>query len=188
MLLAGDEFARTQGGNNNAYCQDSEIGWIDWNVSEQSSELQEFVRYLIELRNRHPLLRRNRFFTGEYDESLGVKDVTWLQPGGEEMGVEQWHDGNNRCMGILLDGRTQTSGIRREGVDKSLLIIVNAHHDVVNFTLPEVPKGQQWILQLDTNQTEPDPGESFSFGDEYQVTGRSMLMFELKKPSTKKRK
>jgi glycogen operon protein len=188
MLLAGDEFARTQGGSNNAYCQDSEIGWIDWNISEKSSELQDFVRYLIELRDRHPLLRRNRFFTGEYDESLGVKDVSWLQPSGDEMGVEQWQDGNNRCMGILLDGRTQTSGIRREGVDRSLLIIVNAHHDVVSFTLPEVPQGQQWILQLDTNQTEPDPGESFSFGDEYQVTGRSMLMFELKKPSTKRRK
>jgi glycogen operon protein len=91
-------------------------------------------------------------------------------------------------MGILLDGRTQTSGIRREGADRSLLIIVNSHHDVVNFKLPQVPQGQQWILQLDTNQPDPEPGESFSFGDEYQVTGRSMLMFELKKPSTKKRK
>jgi glycogen operon protein len=188
MLLAGDEFARTQGGSNNAYCQDSEIGWVDWNVSEKSSELQEFVRYLIELRNRHPLLRRNRFFTGEYDETLGVKDVSWIQPSGDEMGMEQWQDGSNRCMGILLDGRTQTSGIRREGVDHSLLIIVNAHHDVVSFKLPEVPQGQQWILQLDTNQTDFDPGETFAFGDEYQVTGRSMLMFELKKPRAKKRR
>jgi len=188
MLLAGDEFARTQGGSNNAYCQDSEIGWVDWNVSEKSSELQEFVRYLIELRNRYPLLRRNRFFTGEYDEGLGVKDVSWIQPNGEEMGMEQWQDGYNRCMGILLDGRTQTSGIRREAVDHSLLIIVNAHHDVVGFTLPEVPQGKHWALQLDTHQPDFEPGESFAFGDQYQVTGRSVLMFELKKPSTKKRK
>lgn len=113
--------------------------------------------------------------------------MSWLQPTGDEMGMEQWQDGSNRCMGILLDGRTQTSGIRREGVDHSLLIILNAHHDLVVFTLPEVPQGQQWILQLDTNQTELDPGETFAFGDEYQVTGRSVLMFELKKPAKRKR-
>ena len=188
MLLAGDEFARTQGGSNNAYCQDSEIGWVDWNISEQSTELQDFVKYLIELRNRYPLLRRNRFFTGAYDESLGIKDVSWIQPNGSEMGVEQWQDGSNRCMGILLDGRTQSSGIRRAGVDHSLLIVVNAHHDVVGFTLPEVPEGKRWILQLDTNQTDFEAGESFDFGTEYAVTGRSVLMFELAKPSTKKRR
>jgi glycogen operon protein len=111
-----------------------------------------------------------------------------MQPNGSEMGIEQWQDGSNRCMGILLDGRTQTSGIRKAGVDHSLLVIVNAHHDVVSFTLPEVPQGQKWTLQLDTNQSDFDPGEGFTFGHEYQVTGRSVLLFELEKTRSKKRK
>ncbi|MEH3024133.1 MAG: glycogen debranching protein GlgX [Pseudomonas oryzihabitans] len=187
MLLAGDEFARTQGGNNNAYCQDSEIGWVNWDVSEKSAELQEYVRNLIDLRRRYPLLRRSRFFTGAYNEELGVKDVTWLQPGGTEMGDEQWQDGSNKCMGILLDGRAQPTGIRRKGADTSLLILVNAHYDVVDFTLPEVPMGEHWALQLDTNQPDLDAGDVFNFGDTYQVTGRSVLLFELTQTKRRKR-
>ncbi|QDD91990.1 glycogen debranching enzyme GlgX [Pseudomonas oryzihabitans] len=187
MLLAGDEFARTQGGNNNAYCQDSEIGWVNWEISEKSAELQEYVRTLIDLRRRYPLLRRSRFFTGVYNEELGVKDVTWLQPSGDEMGVEQWQDGSNKCMGILLDGRAQPTGIRRKGADTSLLILVNAHYDVVDFTLPEVPQGEHWALQLDTNQPDLDAGDVFNFGDTYQVTGRSVLLFELTQTKRRKR-
>ncbi|APQ10220.1 glycogen debranching protein [Pseudomonas oryzihabitans] len=187
MLLAGDEFARTQGGNNNAYCQDSEIGWVNWEISEKSAELQEYVRNLIDLRRRYPLLRRSRFFTGVYNEELGVKDVTWLQPSGDEMGVEQWQDGSNKCMGILLDGRAQPTGIRRKGADTSLLILVNAHYDVVDFTLPEVPQGEHWALQLDTNQPDLDAGDVFNFGDTYQVTGRSVLLFELTQTKRRKR-
>lgn len=187
MLLAGDEFARTQGGNNNAYCQDSEIGWVNWEISEKSAQLQEYVRSLIDLRRRYPLLRRSRFFTGAYNEELGVKDVTWLQPGGTEMGDEQWQDGSNKCMGILLDGRAQPTGIRRKGADTSLLILVNAHYDVVDFTLPEVPQGEHWALQLDTNQPDLDAGDVFNFGDTYQVTGRSVLLFELTQTKRRKR-
>ncbi|KUM43316.1 glycogen debranching protein [Pseudomonas sp. EpS/L25] len=187
MLLAGDEFARTQGGNNNAYCQDSEIGWVNWDISEKSAQLQEYVRNLIDLRRRYPLLRRSRFFTGVYNEELGVKDVTWLQPSGDEMGVEQWQDGSNKCMGILLDGRAQPTGIRRKGADTSLLILVNAHYDVVDFTLPEVPMGEHWSLQLDTNQPDLDAGDVFNFGDTYQVTGRSVLLFELTQTKRRKR-
>jgi glycogen operon protein len=188
MLLAGDEFARTQGGNNNAYCQDSEIGWINWDIQERSVELQDFTRRLIELRMKYPLLRRSRFFTGVYNEELGVKDVTWLMPSGEEMGMDQWQDGSNRCMGILLDGRAQPTGIRRTGSDTSLLMVVNAHYDMVDFTLPEVPQGEHWVLQVDTNQPDLlETGDTFAFGDVYQVTGRSFLLFELTK-QTKRRK
>jgi glycogen operon protein len=187
MLLAGDEFARTQGGSNNAYCQDSEIGWINWEISEKSAELQDFTRYLIDLRKRYPLLRRNRFFTGMYNEQLDIKDVTWLQPNGEEMGSDQWSDGNNRCMGVLLDGRAQPTGIRKAGGDASLLVIVNAHYDVVDFVLPTVPQGQHWLLQLDTNQPDLDAGDKFEFGSSYQVTGRSTLLFEMAVSKKKRR-
>ncbi len=184
----GDEFARTQGGNNNAYCQDSEIGWINWDINEAGNDLLEFTRYLIFLRKKYPLLRRSRFFTGAYNEALDIKDVSWLQPNGEDMTQEQWGDGNTRCMGILLDGRAQPSGIRKRGMDTSLLIIVNAHYDVVNFTLPKVPQGEYWALELDTNQPDLDYGERFNFGDVYQLTGRSVLLFELAVSRKRKRK
>ncbi|TRX73541.1 glycogen debranching protein GlgX [Pseudomonas mangiferae] len=181
MIVAGDEFARTQHGNNNAYCQDSEIGWIDWNLDEDGKSLQAFVRYLLKLRRQYPILRRGRFFVGAYNEELGVKDVTWLAPDGNELTPEQWEDPNARCLGMLLDGRAQPTGIRRAGADATLLMILNAHHDVVNFQLPEVPEGAHWRCMVDTNQDVPDSQARFDFGSEYTVTGRSLLLFELQK-------
>ena len=178
MIVAGDEFGRTQHGNNNAYCQDSEIGWVNWDICQNSQGLLAFVRKLIRLRQRFPMLRRGRFLVGAYNEELGVKDVTWLAPNAEEMSVEQWEDANNRCMGMLLDGRAQATGIRRAGSDATLLIVINAHHDLVNFTLPEVPQGIFWNRLVDTNNPTARP-ERFDFGDEYATTGRSLLLLEL---------
>lgn len=98
MMVAGDEFARTQHGNNNAYCQDSEIGWVSWDWDEDGKSLLKFVRRLIKLRQSYPILRRGRFLVGDYNEEIGVKDVTWLAPDGNEMTNEQWEDGNGRCL------------------------------------------------------------------------------------------
>jgi isoamylase len=179
MIVAGDEFARTQGGNNNAYCQDSEIGWVNWALDEDGESLVKFVRKLIKLRMAYPILRRNRFLVGEYDEAIGVKDVTWLAPDGNEMTTQQWEDSHGRCVGMLLDGRAQPSGIRRPGADATLLLIVNAHHDVVNFTLPEVPEGNHWNCLVDTNRPTLQGEEPIAFDTEFMVTGRSLLLFEL---------
>ncbi|WP_263145806.1 glycogen debranching protein GlgX [Pseudomonas sp. RIT-PI-AD] len=181
MIVAGDEFARTQHGNNNAYCQDSEIGWIDWNLDDDGKALLAFVRHLLKLRRNYPILRRGRFFVGAYNEELGVKDVSWLAPDGNEMSSEQWEDPNARCLGMLLDGRAQPTGIRRAGADTTLLMILNAHHDVVNFRLPAVPEGSGWNCLVDTNQDLPDGQERFEFDSEYTVTGRSLLLLELHK-------
>jgi glycogen operon protein len=126
------------------------------------------------------MLRRGRFLTGEFDEELGVKDVTWLTPSGDEMQPEHWEDPNGRCMGVLLDGRAQETGIRRVGTDSTLLLIMNAHHDVVEFTLPEAVGGSRWVRLLDTNQGQNDDLHEFAFGDIYEVTGRSFLLFILK--------
>jgi glycogen operon protein len=178
MLLAGDEFARTQGGNNNAYCQDNEIGWVDWNIGEDGAALREFTRRLIALRQSHPLLRRSRFFTGNYNEELDVRDVSWLTPAGTEMIQENWEDGNAKAMAVLMDGRAQPTGIRRKGMDATLLLILNAYHDVVKFTLPEVVGGGGWKRLLDTNGPGLDQTLLW-FGHEYEVTGRSLLLFEL---------
>lgn len=179
MIVAGDEFARTQNGNNNAYCQDSEIGWVNWALDEDGAGLLKFVKRLIKLRNAYPILRRNRFLVGEYNEAIGVKDVTWLDADAKEMSDEQWEEGHGRCLGMLLDGRAQPSGIRRPGADATLLIIVNAHYDVVDFTLPQVPEGEYWDCLIDTNRPELAGHERLDFGSSYGVTGRSLLLFEL---------
>jgi glycogen operon protein len=181
MLVAGDEFARTQDGNNNAYCQDSEIGWVNWDLSEDGKALLKFVKRLIKLRLAYPILRRGRFLVGNYNEDIGVKDVTWLAPDGSEMSTEQWEESHGKCLGMLLDGRAQETGIRRKGGDATLLLVVNAHHDIVNFTLPQVPDGRFWTCMVDTNQPSIRGQERFEFGHEYSVTGRSLLLFELQR-------
>jgi isoamylase len=181
MLLAGDEFARTQRGNNNAYCQDNEISWIDWEgIGKDSRALAEFTQKLIMLRHALPMLRRGRFLTAHYDEELGVKDVTWLTPAGDEMTEKHWVDANARCLGIMLDGRAQETGIRRPGTDATLLLILNGHHDVVSFALPAGAGGNGWVCLIDTNQPELSEMPQFSFGHRYLVTGRSLLLFMLK--------
>jgi len=181
MIVAGDEFARTQHGNNNAYCQDSEIGWVNWDLDDDGKALLKFVKRLIKLRLAYPILRRGRFLVGDYNEDIGVKDVTWLAPDGNEMSTEQWQDSNGRCLGMLMDGRAQETGIRRAGADATLLLVVNAHHDMVNFRLPPVPEGEFWTCLLDTNDTTIKAQERFNFDHEYAVTGRSLLLFELQR-------
>lgn len=181
MLLAGDEFGRTQQGNNNAYCQDNEISWVDWEgIDERGKALTAFVRKLIYLRNALPVLRRGRFLSGECDEALGIHEMRWLSPDGTDLTQEQWEDGNMRCFGMVLDGRAQVSGIRKTGSDATLLMVFNAYHDVVDFTLPDIPGDRVWINLIDTNQPMRDELPRFETGGVYQVTGRSTLLFALR--------
>jgi glycogen operon protein len=97
------------------------------------------------------------------------------------MTIEQWEDGNGRCLGMLMDGRAQETGIRRRGSEATMLLVVNSHHEGVNFTLPEVPEGVNWISLIDTNQPDIRGKDHFEFGSEYTVTPRSLLLFELQK-------
>jgi glycogen operon protein len=186
MILGGDEFARTQKGNNNAYCQDNEISWVDWEgIGPEARSLAAFAGRLLMIRDALPMLRRGRFLTGHYDEELGVKDVAWLDPAATEMTPEQWGDANARCLGVLLDGRAQETGIRRLGTDVTLLLILNAHHDVVQFTLPEAVGGSRWRCLVDTNHEEAGTLERYDFGHVYEVTGRSLLLLILEPARTK---
>ena len=181
MLLAGDEVARSQNGNNNAYCQDNETSWLDWSaISKRGSELARFTRRVIALRRALPMLRRGRFLTGRSDEELGVKDVAWFSPAGAEMTAENWADSHARCMGVLLDGRAQETGIRRVGTDATLLLILNSHDDVVNFALPPAVGGQEWMRLIDTNQAGHAGMPRFQFAQVYEVAGRSLLLFMLR--------
>jgi isoamylase len=179
MMLAGDEFARTQQGNNNAYCQDNEISWLNWDIQEKGRSLIRFVQRLASLRHAYPVLRRNRFLTGEYSEALGVKDLTWINASGAEMRSEDWADANTRCFGMMMDGRAQTTGIGRRGEDATMLIVLNGHHDLVQFTLPECAGGSRWTRLVDTNMPDHDDAATFPFGEMYGVTARSLLLFAL---------
>jgi isoamylase len=177
MLLGGDEFGRTQKGNNNAYCQDNEISWVDWDgINQAGRSLIPFTRKLIHLRDRLPILRRGRFLTAEYNPVLEVKDVTWINASGKEMQKNEWEDSKMRCLGMLIDGRAQTSGIKRRASDVTLLIVVNAYYDRVKFTLPEFVGGDQWLTFIDTNDPEYSETSTLKTGDEYEVTGRSLLL------------
>lgn len=183
MMVAGDEFARTQQGNNNAYCQDNDISWVDWSLQEKNKDQVEFVRKLTSLRHRYPILRRNLFLTGEYNEELGVKDVTWINANGAEMKDSNWGDTGMRCFGMLMDGRAQTSGIHQRGHEATLLLVINGHFDLVKFTMPECPGGDSWKLLIDTNLegtgAESIEKEMFKTGESYDVTARSLLLLEL---------
>ncbi len=183
MILAGDEFGRTQGGNNNAYCQDNDISWVDWDLKEKNKSLTRFVQKLTALRHKYPILRRNLFLTGAYNEELGVKDVTWINADGAEMQDENWRDAGMRCFGMLMDGRAQTTGLRQLGHEATLLLVINDHFDMVVFTLPECIGGSEWRLLLDTNIEETgeknEKKASFHTGDSYEVTARSLLLFAL---------
>jgi glycogen operon protein len=180
MLLGGDELGRTQSGNNNTYCQDNEINWLDWNIGERGKGLMGFVQRLTKLRHTYPILRRNRFLTGEYNGELEVKDVTWINANGAQMREENWRDEAMRCVGMLMDGRAQSTGIRQRGRDATLLWVLNAHHDVVLFTLPECADDSAWSLLIDSNNPAA-PEARFGSGSVYEVTGRSMLLFAQKR-------
>ncbi|HTJ93185.1 MAG TPA: glycogen debranching protein GlgX [Pararobbsia sp.] len=180
MMLAGDEFGRTQQGNNNAYCQDNEISWIDWEgIDDDGRALTDFVRKLTTLRHTLPVLHRNRFLTGEYNERLDVTDVKWIDPTGAVLSSEQWGDPRMRCFGMIIDGRAQASGIVKPASDATLLLVFNAHHDVVDFTLPDIPGSDQWTCLIDTNAPVREELPEFDAGNVYQVTGRSLLLFAL---------
>jgi glycogen operon protein len=179
MLLAGDEFGRTQEGNNNAYCQDNEISWVNWEHDDRERRLINFVRKLTGLREKYPILRRARWLTGQYSEELEVKDVTWINADGNEMREEHWNDPHVRCFGMLLDGRAQETGIRRRGELATLLIIFNPWQDVVKFKLPAASGGNGWTLRADTNFPDSTEEPQFAVGHEYQVTARSLLLFQL---------
>jgi len=176
MVLAGDEFGRTQQGNNNAYCQDNEISWLNWEFDQRGQSLVNFTKQLCALRHKYPILRRNRFLTGEFDQELEVKDVTWINASGIEMQEADWSDSRMLCFGMLIDGRARPTGLRQRGTEATLLIAVNAHHDVVEFALPTAAGDGTWKLLLDTNLPEMLKEYKANAGERYAITARSLVM------------
>jgi isoamylase len=175
MLLAGDELGRTQQGNNNAYNQDNEISWVDWEKADK--DLLEFTRRLIDMRRRHPVFRRRRWFQGRPIHGSGVTDIGWFRPDGSPMDEEDWRAGSARSLGVFLNGeRLDSTDPRGEPVvDDSFYILFNAHHDPVDFTTPAEECGKRWIKVLDT--FDPQAGEdTFGVRAQVPVPGLSLVV------------
>jgi isoamylase len=175
MLLAGDEFGRTQQGNNNAYCQDSDISWINCDIEEKGQSLIRFVRTLTGLRANHPALRNTRFLTGR--EVDGARDVEWINANGMVIDDAQWDDTNMKCFGMLIDGPAATADSAFRQDDSTFLLVFNAHYDAVEFALPECKDGDVWTRVIDTNDPEPADEIVLPTGEIFTVTGRSVVVF-----------
>jgi isoamylase len=178
MLLGGDEAGRTQHGNNNAYCQDNEISWYDWDHIDQ--DLLDFTRRLIALRREHPVLRRRRWFQGH--SIRGSVDLGWFKPDGSEMGDDDWDEGAARSVGIFLNGDAITDRDRRgqRVTDDSFLLLFNAHAEPVDWTLPK-QWGQWWELVTETADSARD-GEILESSATIGVGGRSVVVLQHRDP------
>lgn len=176
MLVAGDEMSRTQKGNNNAYCQDNEISWVNWKKADH--ELREFTRKLIAFRTAHPSFCRRRWFQGQPIKGLGVEDINWFLPEGTEMTEEHWNTHFAKSLAIYLNGKGihTLSATGELIVDDSFYLIFNAHHESLKYTLPEEKYGKQWIKNLDTFTGVIEPGEVYRSGDLITVEGRSVIV------------
>jgi len=178
MVCGGDEFARSQRGNNNGYCQDNELTWYDWKLDESRVRLMEFTRKLVKLRLTHPNLHRRKFFQDRTIRNSVVRDIAWYNADGREMPEEAWTTEWTRSMGLMLNGKTlQASDENGELLqDSSFLFLVNASHEGVEFKLPPVPNGAPWRQVMDTENID-DPFKAVKVGKKVIVGGRSMMVF-----------
>lgn len=175
MLVAGDEISRTQKGNNNAYCQDNEISWLDW--ANADADMLEFVRRLIELRRSHPVFCRRRWFQGQRIRGTGVEDIVWFLPDASEMTEEHWNHDFAKSLGVYLNGLgIHWAGPQGESIeDDNFYVIFNAHFEAVPYILPPAKYGKQWKKLLDTS-TGFNGQESYAPGGELMVQGRSVVV------------
>ena len=177
MLLGGDERGRTQGGNNNAWCQDNELSWLDW--SKADAELLEFTKRVIRLRKEHPVFRRSEFLTGREVRGSGLPDVWWFRPDGRRMAQRDWQREDSRTLGVFLNGAEIPSldPRGREIWDDSFLILFNAHFERLEFLLPTRRFGVRWAHELSTAQPELASGElEYAARQPVTVESRSLLV------------
>jgi isoamylase len=204
MILAGDEMGRTQGGNNNAYCQDNETSWVDWSCREDYEDLLALTASLSAFRREHPVFHRRRWFFGRPLRGSGVGDIAWFSSDGTEMSDDDWNSGIAKSLAVLLNGDAiPDPDPRGERItDDSFLLCFNAHHEPLRFTVPNTKFGERWVVVLDTDNLpaphseaenlvgtaaghgaspmawHPDwgEGEPVKSGDEVEVGARSVLV------------
>jgi glycogen operon protein len=179
MLLAGDEMGRTQQGNNNAYCQDNAVGWVDWSLTDADRELQDFVARLIHLRRAHPVFHRRNFLQGRPIHGSAVKDIHWLKPNGSEMSDHEWRHDFARSLGIYLSGKLlgEVDARGRAVHDDNFILLFNAHHERIDFRLPVLCKNCVWQATLDTHyHAGLDVDGNYTGGDTFPLEGRTLAL------------
>jgi glycogen operon protein len=179
MICGGDEISRTQNGNNNAYCQDNEISWNEWSLDDARLSLLEFARKLISLRLKHPNLHRRKFFQDRVIRGSAVKDIVWLRPDGQEMTDDEWTAGWVRCIGFLLNGETidHVNDKGEQAKDDTFLILLNPHHEPIQFFPPTPELGKRWSVVIDTMTPELQEGESLlAAGQTYELQRQSLAV------------
>jgi glycogen operon protein len=170
---------RTQQGNNNAYCQDNELSWVSWKLSDADRALLEFTRRVARLRREHPSFRRRKFFRGRPIRGSEAKDVTWLRADGHEMTDQEWNSGFIRCFGMCLggDAMEEWDDQGRQISDDTFLILMNADGGSIGFTLPDCGGTEAWEVTLDTSEPELREGERrLRVGASLMMEGRSMIV------------
>jgi len=179
MLLSGDEMGRSQGGNNNPYCQDNEISWVNWDLQDRA--LLEFSQKLTKFRLQHPIFRRRKWFQGRAIYGSSVRDIAWFNPNGGEMTDKQWNDGLAKAIAIFLNGQEiPTPGSRGERVvDDDFLIIFNAHYEAVEFTLPKMLQKSEWVTIVDTTLPQfVEQGYRYKKGEPLVMPDRSSVVLQ----------
>ncbi len=179
MLTAGDEMGRSQGGNNNAYCQDNEISWVNWNIPAEEQQFLHFVQRLLAFRRAHPLLHRNRFFTGRSPDGKRVWDIIWFGTNGREMSSGEWDQHFARCLGVYLSGeQMEELGVWGEPVrDDDFILLINAHHEPISFLLPRFRRSVGWNCFMDTGVEQGMGNDNhYSCGEPYYLGPRSVAV------------
>jgi isoamylase len=180
MILACDPLGRTQRGNNNAYCQDNELSWIDWHVNSSQLEFLDFVRHVIAIRKAHPMFRRGSFFQGRAIRGAAVKDIVWLTPDGDEMTDEEWTQSFARCLGMFLAGREmgEDDDQGRPLIDDDFILLLNSHHEPIPFIIPPLPLPSSWQVVVDTSHADwQSVGERrYVAGDAFPLQERSLAL------------
>lgn len=179
MLLHGDEIGRTQGGNNNVYCQDNELAWLDWNLQEANEDLLNFTRELIYFRRQHPAFRRRKWFQGQAIHGSGVIDIGWYNSDGSDMTQEQWDIGYAKSMSVFLNGnKIPSPGPQGQRIsDDSFLMFFNAHYETIEFALPADFQSQEWAMEIDTKQPRFVTEKHIFTGNQaVPVIGRSIVV------------
>jgi isoamylase len=187
MLLAGDEFGRTQRGNNNAYCQDNEVSWVDWKLDDDQHALLEFTCGLIALRAAHPVFRRRDFFQGRPLFGSTIRDIVWLQPDGTEMTEQAWRQGHARALAVFLwgNGLNEVDARGRTVRDDSFVLLFNADAQGVDFVLPSTLRLDRGELLVDTSSPRaPAPGTAFDPAERYALAGRALALIRFRAAPT----
>ncbi|GAA1259143.1 glycogen debranching protein GlgX [Oryzihumus leptocrescens] len=192
MIAHGDEVGRTQHGNNNAYCQDSELAWIDWDLDAERNDLLAFTSRLVQLRKNHPVFRRRRFFAGDaaHGGRSELGDIEWFAPQGTEMDELDWRNGYARSLMVFLNGEAipEPDRLGRPIVDQHFLLLFNAHSEPVDFTLPPGDYGAEWEVVLDTTDpVEPQEQQMWEAKSVHPVAGRAIVVLRTPEPEPEPR-